>query len=432
MELRWIVLAIVAGVYLYLCLSTRHRARAIWLGVAVLVVAGYAFGDARLSLRALVEDAIIWNVIGVLAGAMLIADLFIESRVPVLLANLIVDKTSSTHMAMLGVCALSAAISSFADNVTTVLLVSPVALAVARRAEMSPVPLIIGIAIMSNLEGAATLIGDPPSMLLAGYYRLGFADFFVLHGRPFIFFAIQCGAVLGLAFLWLIFRIHRKRMMPEPVTKVKSWIPVGFIGTLVAFLVCSSYYDPGFRWLAGTGALILGAFALLWTFRRDAAAAREMVKRYEYPTIFFLSGIFVLGYAMNEFGWVKAIGDGITTLVGRNPFVAYTVIVWFSVLVSGFVDNIAYVAVMLPVTKVLAEGVGGSPMLYAGGLLVGACLGGNITPIGAACNVVACGILRREGHTVSFWRFAKIGLPFTLLATLAGYLFIWVFWHSVG
>ncbi len=432
MELRWIVLAVVAGVYLYLCLSPHHRAKAIWLGIAALVAAGYACGDARLSLNALARDAVIWSVIGVLAGAMLIADLFIESRVPVLLADLIADKARSAHMAMLGVCALAGAISAVADNVTTVLLVSPVALAISRRTQLSPVPLIIGIAVMANLEGAATLIGDPPSMMLAGYYRLGFNDFFVHQGRPFIFFAIQAGAVLGLTFLWLVFRLHRKRMEPVPVAEVKSWAPAGFIVVMVAFLVRSSHYDPDFRWLAGTGNVILGAIALAWTFRCDAATARKTVKRYEYPTIFFLMGIFVLAYAMNEFGWVKVIGDGITGVVGRNPFVAYTVIVWFSVLVSGFVDNIAYVAVMLPVTKVLAEGVGGSPMLYAGGLLVGACLGGNITPIGAACNVVACGILRREGYPVSFWRFAKIGLPFTLAATLAGYLFIWLFWRSAS
>jgi len=96
------------------------------------------------------------------------------------------------------------------------------------------------------------------------------------------------------------------------------------------------------------------------------------------------------------------------------------------VLVSAFVDNIAYVALMLPVTSMLSTSVGGSPFLYAAGLLIGACLGGNITPIGASCNVVACGILRREGRPVSFWQFARIGLPFTLAATTAGYLFIWV------
>ena len=101
---------------------------------------------------------------------------------------------------------------------------------------------------------------------------------------------------------------------------------------------------------------------------------------------------------------------------------------WFSVLVSAFVDNIAYVALMLPVTTKLASAIGGSPFLYAAGLLVGACLGGNITPVGAACNVVACGILRREGYAVSFWEFVKIGLPFTLAATGAGYAFVWLVW----
>lgn len=430
LDLRWVVLAVVAGVYLYLCITPHHRAKAVWLGIAALAAAGYVYGDERLMLRTIATDAVIWNVLGVLAGAMVIADLFMDSRAPARLADVIADKARTAHMAMLGVCALSGAISAFVDNVTTVLLVAPVALAIVKRTGADPVPLFIGIAIMSNLEGAATLVGDPPSMMLAGFFRLGFNDFFFHQSRPFVFFAIQAGAVSGLIFLWLLFRRHSRKMEPVPLVKVKSWVPVGFIVAMVAFLATSSSFDPGFRWLAGTGNVILGCIALAWAFLRDPAGARDTVKRYEYPTIFFLAGIFVLAYAMNEFGWVQTIGDGISSLVGQRPFVAFTVIVWFSVLVSAFVDNIAYVAVMLPVTKVLAEGVGGSPMLYAGGLLVGACLGGNITPIGASCNVVACGLLRREGHPVGFWRFAKIGLPFTVAATLAGYIFTWIFWRT--
>jgi Na+/H+ antiporter NhaD/arsenite permease-like protein len=345
-----------------------------------------------------------------------------------LLADLIVDHCRTTRMALVSVCIFSGFISAFVDNVTTVLLVSPVALAISRRTKVSPVPILIGIAVSANLQGAATLIGDPPSMLLAGAFKLSFNDFFFHAGKPSMFFAMQVGAAASAVVLFLVFRHHRQPMKAVEVVKPKTWVPVGFIAVMIAFLASSSHFDPDFRWLAGTGNLILGCLAFAWGMLREPEEAKQILKRYEFPTMFLLAGIFVLAYAMDSFGWVKAIADGIAKLVGGNRFAAYTLIVWISVLVSAFVDNIAYVALMLPVTKTLAAAVGGDPFLYAAGLLIGACLGGNITPIGASCNVVAVGILRREGHHVTFGQFARIGLPFTVVATLAGYIFIWLFW----
>lgn len=433
MILRWIVLIVFASVYAFLCLSSRHRAKALWLGIAVLVLARHLLAgqdpEGALTLRALFTRAVNWNVLGVLAGAMLVADLFMASGVPVLLADRIADRCRTTRMAMVAVCLFSGLVSAFVDNVTTVLLVSPVALAIARRTRSSPVPLLIGIAVSANLQGAATLIGDPPSMILAGFFRLSFNDFFVYLGRPSLFFAMQAGALASAVVLFVLFRRHREPMTPVDVEPPKTWVPVAFISVMVLFLATSSYFDPGFRWLAGTGNLALGTLAFLWGLRREPEEAKRILKRYDLPTVFFLAGIFVITYAMDRFGWVKAIANLIAGLVGTNRFAAYTLIVWLSVLVSAFIDNIAYVALMLPVTKDLGEAVGGDPFLYAAGLLIGACLGGNVTPIGASCNVVAVGILRREGHPVSFWQFARIGLPFTLAATLAGYAFVWAFWH---
>jgi Na+/H+ antiporter NhaD/arsenite permease-like protein len=377
---------------------------------------------------AILAHAISWNVLGVLAGAMLIADLFLDSGVPALLADRLAEHCRSTHWALLAVCAFAGAVSAFVDNVTTVLLVTPVALAIVHRTGVSPVPLMVGIAVAANLQGAATLIGDPPSMLMAGYLRLGFNDFFVYQGKPSIFFAIQVGALAGFAVLYWCFREYRTPMAHVGVPAPKTWVPVGIIALMMAFLASTSKYDPGFTWLAGTGTASLGGLAFLWYRWRFPQDARALLKRYNYATIFFLAGIFVLAYAMDRSGWVQAIADGIAGAVGNNRFLAYSLIVWLSVLVSAFVDNIAYVALMLPVAGMLETSVGGSTFLYAAGLLVGACLGGNITPIGASCNVVACGVLLREGHPVTFWQFARIGLPFTLAATLSGYLFIWFVW----
>jgi Na+/H+ antiporter NhaD/arsenite permease-like protein len=430
--LRWIVLIVSGLVYLFLCLSARHRPKALWIGIGLMMLCARLFPaddvSNALSFRSVFLAAINWNVLGVLAGAMLIADLFLDSGVPVLLADKIASRFRTAHGALVAVCLFAGGISALVDNVTTVLLVAPVALAIAKRTQMNPIPVMVGIAICANLEGAATLIGDPPSMLLAGEYKLGFNDFFVYQGRPSVFFAIQAGAVAGAAVLYLIFRRHQRPMDPVPVERPNTWVPVLFIALMIAFLASSSHFDPGFTWLAGTGNLILAAAALAWTASRHPRNVKRIISKYNWQTILFLAGIFVFAYALDEFGWVQRIADMITSLAGDNRFATYTIIVWLSVAVSAFIDNIAYVAVMLPVTSAL----GGDPrssFLYAAGLLIGACLGGNITPIGASCNVVACGILQREGRPVSFRQFTSIGLPFTLAATGAGYLFIWVFWH---
>jgi Na+/H+ antiporter NhaD/arsenite permease-like protein len=430
--LRWIILVIFALTYLFLCVTRHFRARGLWIGVLLLLTAGLLFREedprGALTAGAILTQAISWNVLGVLAGAMLIADLFLDSGVPLLLADRLVDQCPTTHWALLAVCAFAGLVSAFVDNVTTVLLIAPVALAIVKRARVDPVPVLVGLAVCANLQGAATLVGDPPSMLLAGYLRLGFNDFFVHQGRPSIFFAIQVGAFCGLLVLYRFFRANRAPMQAIEVPQPKTWGPVGFIVAMIVFLAASSHFDPGFVWLAGTGNAILGVLALAWYSRRFPGDVKRLLRGYNVGTIFFLAGIFVLAYAMERFGWVQVIADGIAGAVGRNRFMAYTLIVWASVLVSAFVDNIAYVALMLPVTRVLETSVGGSAFLYAAGLLIGACLGGNITPIGASCNVVVCGILQREGRPVSFWQFARIGLPFTLAATTAGYLFIWFVW----
>jgi len=439
LRLDWVVLAVFCLVYLFIIISRHHRAKALWAGVVVLMIMRLLLKDqdpaGYLKPAAVFFGAksVNWNVIGILAGAMLIADFFIESRVPVLLADLLASRCRSVHTALLGVCVLSGFVSIFVDNVTTVLIVAPVALVIAKRSGMSPVPFLVGMAVSSNLQGAGTLIGDPPSMLLAGHFTgrgtpFTFNDFFIHQGRPSMFFVMQAGALASFVVLYLIFRRYRHAMPAVEKVKPKTWVPTIVIAAMVTHLVLASVFDPGFVWLAGAGNVTLGLMLCAWSGRRDWKLVKRVLKRYDLPTLFFLAGIFAMAYAMDSFGWVAAIARGIEAIVGNSPFMAFTVIVWFSVLVSAFIDNIAYVALMLPVTSELASAIGGPPFLYAAGLLVGACLGGNITPVGAACNVVACGILRREGHPVSFWEFVKIGLPFTLAATGAGYVFVWLVW----
>ena len=154
----------------------------------------------------------------------------------------------------------------------------------------------------------------------------------------------------------------------------------------------------------------------------------QNIKKLDWDTTLFLAGIFIIVGSITSSGWIKTIADSLSGAVGENIFLGYSVLVFISVAVSAFVDNVPFLAAMLPVAISMSQTLGISPSLFLFGLLIGASLGGNITPIGASANIVACGLLKKEGHPVRFMEFVKIGLPFTLAAVSAAYLFIWFIW----
>ena len=155
--------------------------------------------------------AVNWNVMGIFVGTLILADIFMQSRVPAYIAEIVVDKAKSTAWAILFICALSGFISAFVENVATVLIVAPIALALAKKLKIDPTNMMIAIAISSNLQGAATLIGDPPSMLLGGFAKMNFGDFFFYRGRPSIFFAVELGAMVSFCVLYFIFRQYKNK-----------------------------------------------------------------------------------------------------------------------------------------------------------------------------------------------------------------------------
>lgn len=419
---KLIILLVFCLVYLFLVFSRRYRGRAIWCGVICLTVAGI------LSLTSIVS-AINWNVIGIFAGTLIVAELFIYSRVPALLSDILIDRSKSVGWAILFVCALSAAISVFVDNVATVLIVAPIAMELSRRLKISPRPFLIGIAISSNLQGAAILIGDAPSMILAAHEKLTFNDFFVYHRKPSIFFATQAGAVLGFVVLYFFFRKYRQPVVQIEVEKVKSWVPSILLVVMVFVLAFSTKYDPDFRWLGGTVCMIVAGIGLIWATVKDKQITVKVVKSYDWSTTFFLAGVFVLVAALAKGGIIDSMAVWMGDVVGQNKFLAFMAIVWCSVLFSAFIDNVPYFTAMLPVVAKLSASMGMEhDVLFAFGLIMGCCLGGNITPIGAAANIVSIGLLRKSGEPCSFLDFVKIGLPYTLAATVAGAGFVWLFW----
>jgi Na+/H+ antiporter NhaD/arsenite permease-like protein len=365
---------------------------------------------------------------GIFVGTLVIADIFMESRVPAYLAELIVDRARNTAWAILLLCALTSFISAFVENVATVLIVAPIALSLAKKLKINPMKMMIAIAVSSNLQGTATLIGDPPSMLLGGFAKMNFMDFFVYHGKPSIFFAVEIGALASFIVLYFIFRTHRQKTELVNIEKIKSWIPTIALVLLIVLLAGSSFFDTGFSYMAGILCMIFGVLLILWNRLANSGSIVKGIKSLDWDTTFFLMGVFILVGGITLTGWIEIISNFLSNLVGENIFLGYTLIVFISVFVSAFVDNVPFLAAMLPVVLSMSQRLDMNPSLFLFGLLIGASLGGNITPIGASANIVTCGLLKKEGYNVKFGQFAKIGLPFTLAAVTAAYLFVWFVW----
>lgn len=419
-EAKLAAAAIFAGCYLLLVFRKGNPLAVVWAGAALLVANGVlSFPEALSSINL--------NVLGVMAGTMVLSELFIRSRVPAFLATAVAGRAGTAGLAMVGVCVLAGAISSVVENVATVFIVAPVALEVAGVLGLSPVPFLVGIAVSANLEGTATMIGDSPSLLLASALRLTFNDFFWRAGRPGIFFAVQAGALASFTVLYLMFCRYRHPVRRVRRPAVRSVVPVLLIGGLVVSLAGSSFIPDRPPWTAGAISLAWGLAGLAWSRRKPAFRIR-LCRDLDWVTPAFLAGIFVLIHSLTSTGVIADLASLIVQASGGSAFGTYTTFVWFSVLASAFIDNIPYSMAMLPAALLAADALGVRPELFCFGLLSGATLGGNITPIGACANVAAVGILRRQGYPVTFGHFARIGIPFTIAAVTASYLFLWLTW----
>ena len=414
-------LVVFVVVYTALIVWKRRRTEALWAGVIALLVGGILTPRGAF-------HAVEWNVLGIFAGILFVAEVFTDSGMPLRIADLLIDKAKTVGGAILAVCLFSGFVSIFVENVATVLIVAPVALQVSKRAGVSPLPFLIGIAISSNLQGAGTLIGDPPSMILASFQRMDFNDFFFYQGRPSIFWSVQAGAVASAVVLWLMFRKYRQPVEFIEPAKLESWIPTISIVVMIVLLALSPIFDPGFHWLGGTICMVMGLAMVAWEGARKPGSALALFKRYDWNTTFFLIGVFVLVEAMVHVGLIDDLAAGFADITGDSPLVIYIALIVLSVAISAFVDNIPYITTMIPLVKQVAAEVGAPEVPLIFGMVLGASLGGNITPFGASANVVAVGLLRKQGMQVATRDFVKIGLPFTLVATAAGAVFLWLTW----
>lgn len=371
-----------------------------------------------------------FNVLMMIAGTMGIVVLFIESKMPSLLADLIIEKTPNVKWAIISLALFAGIISAFIDNVATVLMVAPVALNIAKKLKISPVTSIIAIAISSNLQGAATLVGDTTSIMLGSEAGMNFFDFFYLEGRIGIFWVVEAGALVSMFILLYVFRKETTFIEPSERTEVTSYFPSVLLLGTIGLLIIASFIPNTPKLINGyicMGLMVIGLIYKVIKTKKFSSII-PVVKEIDIFTILLLASLFVVIGGITEAGVITKISEFISQMGQGSPFVIYTIIVWASVIISAFVDNIPYVATMLPVVTEISKTVGCSPYLLYFGLLIGATLGGNMTPIGASANITGLGILRKEGYEVKAKEFMKLGIPFTLSAVVTGYILIWVIW----
>ena len=433
------VVALILFIITYILMMTFQTKRHI-ISVAsalVFVVLGY-FGLWELDIFSAL-GAVDYNVLLMIGGTMGTVSLFIESKMPQRLSEMIITKVPNVMWAVAMLSLFAGVVSAFVDNVATVLMIAPIGLAICKKIDISPIPVLICIAVSSNLQGAATLVGDTTSIILGGAANMNFLDFFFMNGRPGMFFATELGALVSLLIVFFLFRKEKEPIQAKIETVVEDYVPSYLmILTVVLLIVASFIPEPADVVLQTIWSLRNGIICVLLCVigiiyecvkKKNSDSFKLVISEMDKDTLLILFGLFIIIAGITSAGVIDVIAGLFYNIAGDNPFVLYTLIVFISVALSAFIDNIPYVTTMLPVVSSLAAMMGVEPLVFYFGLLIGATLGGNLTPIGASANITAIGILRKNGYEVKNSDFLKIGVPFTMTAVIVGYLFIWAFWH---
>ena len=374
-------------------------------------------------------SSIDFNVLLMIIGTMGLVSLFTESKMPAMLADVIMEKVPNVKWAAVALSLFAGVISAFVDNVATVLMVAPIALAICKKLNTNPVPFIIAIAVSSNLQGAATLVGDTTAIMLGSALDMSFLDFFWYKGRPSIFFAVEIGAIVSALILLYIFRKENKAIPERGArAKVTDYVPTALLVMVLVLLIAASFIPNKPSITNGAICCVLLLIGLVYTVIKNKtfSAVVPALKEIDFQTIGILVGIFLMIGGISSMGVIDALANLLAKAGGGNIFVLYTVITIASVVISAFIDNIPYVATMIPVIAGIATAlnIDATPLYF--GLLSGATLGGNCTPVGASANITGMGILKKAGYTVKNSDFFKIGIPFTMAAVIPAYFYIWI------
>ena len=396
-----------------------HRTKIALLGAAAVVLIGVLEEEQAI-------EAVDWSTLGLLVGMMVIVGLTERTGVFTYLALRVAQLARGRPMQLVFLLAgVTGVMSAFLDNLTAILLVVPITLLLADLLRISPIPLVLVEVLASNIGGTATLIGDPPNIMIGtAQPELSFIDFIVNLAPVAIVTLLVVTTGLALAFRSQL-RIAPERALEvdkldaaadmREAPYVKRSLAV-LLGTIVGFFLHAPLHiEPAVVALTGATVMLLVA----------ADNVEEALERVEWATIFFFIGLFVMVGALEEQGVIDRVAEGFADLTGGDRTAEALVILWGSALGSAVVDNIPFTAAMIPVVESLQADEFDDAAWWA--LALGACFGGNATMIAAAANVAASGVLDRTGHTISFVRFLLVGLPVTAVSLVIATAYLLIF-----
>lgn len=437
----WVGLAILLGVYALIITEVVHRTLAAALGGLLAIIALSYYSNKAFTLGE-VTTLIDWETIGLLLGMMVMVGILSHTGLFEWFAVQAYKRSGGSVWTLVVIlCSVTAVLSAFLDNVTTMLLLTPVTIQLAKVLDLKPIPLLISEVLFSNIGGAATMIGDPPNIMIgsglsasaiekAGYPNLmsagvSFNDF-IIEMAPGILMTIVPSFMFLKWFYAEEFSGSRIRDIAELESKygIKDAAMLKVSGTILVLVVVNFFLHPithiAVSWIALVGAVLM----LLATDRHDLEKPLEHV---EWTTLLFFAGLFVLVHALQYLGVISFIGEYVTKgieLFGTEKegdvvrlAAAIMIILWVSAIASAFIDNIPYTATMIPVVMQISNDlvIDLNPLIWA--LAFGACLGGNGTLIGASANVVTAGMSEEAGYPISFNEFFKAGFPIMILTT---------------
>jgi Na+/H+ antiporter NhaD/arsenite permease-like protein len=414
----WIALAIFVVTYGAIASDRINRTLAALLGAVAVILLGVVTQEAGF-------DAVDWNVIFLLFGMMVIAGVLRRTGVFGWLAVRTVRVARGEPLAILLLLAgITALLSAFLDNVTTIVLLVPVTLYIATTLRLSPIPFVLAEVFASNIGGTATLIGDPPNILIGSAAGLTFVDFLLNLTPVVVLILVAFGGVMV-----VVFR-GQMTVAPEVRQAVLAIDDAEFIsdhrllrlGLLVLALTIAGFLFAAVIGQQPATIALLGAAVLLLVARLDPD---ELIREVDWSTLLFFVGLFVLVEGLVATGVITAVGTGLAEITGGDQAVTTLGLLWVSGFASALVDNIPYTATMIPVVQQLGTtGLATEPLWWV--LSLGACLGGNATIIGASANVVAANAVARAGHPISFAQFLRVGGLVAVVSLLISSAYVWL------
>lgn len=383
------------------------------LAAAVLLIALGIISPAA----ALLEK-VDWDVLAIYWGYGVLALAFRESKMPAFIASYVLARIRKEKYALFFLCALAAFLSSFMANPVIVIMLAPLAIEMAQRLKASLFLYLIGLAISSNIVTTVTMVADPPALILAMATGMTFMDFYWFQGKIGLGTLSVIGVAVALLTLLVQFRGLNNRVVLEEEKVTVTYGPLLLFLASVLALALIPMRHPG---IVG---LLLGLAALAM----DRNLTRLMMAEFDWDTLWFLIGIFVVIGTVEKVGLLKDFADWLSGTGLKSAAVYLLILTWLSVILSAFIDNVPYTILMIPVCNYLAQSVGISPWPLYFGMLVGTGIGGNITPVGATANVLACGMLEKRGYRIDLREYLKISLPFSIAAVLSVHILIQLIW----